>query len=300
MVILGAAMVQAAPHSQYMRVLDITIRVENVEDTLEDIRRLAGQNLTSSVQLGEQGFSWAHFERRVPAAAMQQTMQTLRGLGEVLGENESTFYLGREIRDLEARLAANSLEIQRLLILMGNAANLNILMTIDGNLARAERERDDLIGRLNYLNNTAGQPYIIIHLAEVSPIMPLRVDEPAPTFWQRLGNSFTGSVSVIVAAFEYFVVFLTLAALPLGLLAVAGWLIYILIRRLTRPKVLATAPMAVPAAPVAVPAAAFTAAAEIPQSEIPQNSEEIPQNSAEMQQNSEEIPQNSENEEDVR
>ncbi|MDR2166394.1 MAG: DUF4349 domain-containing protein [Clostridiales bacterium] len=235
-IFLSTTPTHASPDRHYRRVSDITIRVESVEAAIFHIRALAGQNLSSSVELSEAGFAWANFERRVPATAHPQVMQTLRSLGEVLSESENTMYLGGEIRDLQARLSANELEILRLTILMENAANLNVLMAIDTNLSRAQRERDNLMGRLNYLNSTAGQPHINIFLTEPG-ISPLGIEIEPLTFWQRMGASFTGSLTVILAGFGHFLVFLALAAVPLAILGVLALFAILLFRRLNRPKI---------------------------------------------------------------
>ena len=235
--------IYAAAVPQYRRTSTITIRVDDVEAAAAVISHMAGQNISAEMNLGEVGFSSASFERRVPAGPGHlMFMQQLRELGEVISEAEFTQYQGEEIRRLETQLSANAVEIERLMSLMSNASTLNILMTIDQSLSRAERERDFFTGRLNYLRNVIISPYVVINLVETLP-EPLIIYIDEPSFGQRMGDAFVGSIEAILAGAGHFVVFLTFAAIPLAFLGAVAFATVKIARKYIKPKSLAASPV---------------------------------------------------------
>jgi len=233
-VLMFATVLYAAPNQHYRRVTQISVHVDCVAEAAEIIRGLPGQNLSSDMHLAAPGSSSAHFERVVSPTEHGHVMNVLRSMGEVVSETENTLYRGQEIRELQARIAGSNLEIQRLQMRMQAARNLDMLVMIDSSLSSAERERDRLQGRLNYLTNSVNQPAISISIWEGLP------PELAPyeqSFWTRMGDSFMSSVTVIVAVFGHFVVFMTVAILPLGILGVMGLIAWRIVRRFSQPKV---------------------------------------------------------------
>jgi hypothetical protein len=229
--IWGTAL-NANPHQQYQRFFDITIRVDDVEAAIQTIRAMDGHNLYSDMRLGEQGDSWASFQRRVDVTAHAAIMDVLRNMGHVLREGEHAIYLGQEIRDIEAGLVGNAREIERLLNLMATAQNLNVLVSVDNQLAWAERNRDQLRGRLNYLQNTAFHPYVNITLTE--SWLEIERDDEVLTFGQRLANAFKASVNGILTFLGHVAVFFAAAFIPLIILAILAFIILLVLRRMFR------------------------------------------------------------------
>jgi hypothetical protein len=211
----------------YRRVTQITIKVDCVEEAIRTIRLLDGQNLHSSLDIGQRGFNQAYFERRVSMAAYNTVMETLRSLGEVINESENTQYMGAEYRNLQTLLWSNNIEMQRLFALMSGASGLNILMAVDVNMTRAERERDSIRGRLNYIDNAVHHPYVNIHLTEVMP----RPDPNTFTFWERMGSALSSSWNGFLTVLGHILVFFATASIPLIILAVIALMVFRIIRR---------------------------------------------------------------------
>jgi len=90
--------VAASETMHYQRTTNITIKVDCVEEAIATIRLLDGQNLQSSLYIGQKGYNQAYFERRVSLAAYNTVMEILRNLGEVINEREDTQYMGAEVR----------------------------------------------------------------------------------------------------------------------------------------------------------------------------------------------------------
>jgi hypothetical protein len=182
--------------------------------------------LQSSLTIGQKGSNEAFFERRVSITAYNAVMEILRNLGEVINESESTEYMGAEYRHMQTRLWSNSVEMQRLFELMRGASNLNILMAVDNNLSNAERERDWLRGRLNFLDNAVNHPYVHIYLTET---MPPRPDPPG--FWPRIGTALSSSWNGFLTFIGHALVFLATASIPSILIAAGVFLLIHIIRR---------------------------------------------------------------------
>ncbi|MCL2169880.1 MAG: DUF4349 domain-containing protein [Defluviitaleaceae bacterium] len=228
--VLAAGMTVYA--SDYRRVTNISIRVDNVEDAVGALRGLAGQNLSSDVAISQRyGASFAHIERAVPRALHGAVLDALREFGDVTHESEFTVYYGSQMRELSIRLDAANNEIQRLLELLAGASSLDVLIAVDESLSRAERERNALQGQLNVLNASALQPIIVISMSETMPAMARFTDAQPYTLGERMANSFAGSWNMIIAGLGHFVVFLSLAIIPLGILGGLGLVVWLILRK---------------------------------------------------------------------
>jgi len=220
----------------------IEIEVECLETATEIIRGLNGYNLESSVFLHESPHdrgAWrsASFVRRVDYWAFAHVQDVLRGMGEVHFETENAQFLGAQIMDLDARLAALTQEIERLSIMMAASDSLDVLIAIDVRLSQVTWERNNVIGTRNMLLAQVASPVINIWINEAMGERP----EPARAgFGSRVVDSFMDSLSATGTVAGNFLVFIARVFIPFMVYAVLALiLIWVCIavrrRRAARP-----------------------------------------------------------------
>ncbi|MCL2397623.1 MAG: DUF4349 domain-containing protein [Defluviitaleaceae bacterium] len=223
LLLAGSVSLQASsPADSQRREFNIGIVVDCAEEASEIIHGLSGHNLSSTVFFYEHGGS-AHFRRRVDIDFYDQVLNTLRSLGDVHYENESTINMAAEMLDLQARLTANGDEIARLTAIMADSATLDVLIAVEGRLSQAAWQRDLLMGRINQINNTTAYPYLNINVWEHPP-EPVLIALP---FADRLGQSFVDSAINLTVLAGDFLVLLASVAIPFALiggLAALGWI----------------------------------------------------------------------------
>lgn len=210
----------AAQPRFHLQNYDITIAVESVEHAAYIINGLSGYNLDAFVSLNEH-HSEGSFRRRIDSWAYRSVQETLRSLGEVISENETVIYLGNEVTDLEAQLAINAQEFQRISLMMEASDSLNVLTMLSDRLGQLSRTRDGLLGRRNQILVQTSSPVINIFIVQIPEILEEEEIIP-PTFLERLGNGFVNSFrgtgvffGVVLIAFAYMF-------FPLIILAVIG------------------------------------------------------------------------------
>jgi hypothetical protein len=117
------------------------------------------------------------------------------------------------------------MEAARLNSMLQTASGLSVMMEIELRISQVQAQRDNMISRLNTINNTTAMPFVYIHIWDVAALY-----EYAPiTFGQRMAGAFTDSAAYMAGLAGNVVVFLAAIILPGGILAaggVAAWLVF--------------------------------------------------------------------------
>lgn len=209
---------------QISRSHSIEIHVECIEAASEVISAMNGYNLDSQVHFSDAGHGgyWGHrgwqpwgrratFTRRVDAPMFRHVQEVLRDLGEVIYENEHSWYFGAEILDIETRIAVLSQEMERLSLMMAASDSLNVLIAVNDRLGVVSRNRAELTGRRNHIVAQTQQPIITITLVELPEDLPPRTP---PTFRERVSRSFTNSLENTQIFFENLIVLAARISIP--------------------------------------------------------------------------------------
>lgn len=194
----------------------IEIEVECIDEARKIINELNGFNLNSYV-----GQNHANFTRRVDDWAYRHTQEVLRGLGEVIYEQENAQHLGAEIFGLNTRFAVISTEMERLTLMMAASDTLDVLIAINDRLSNVSRDRDEISGRRNVLLTQASSPIIHISLTQTREDMP---PLDPKTFGERVSESFLNSWENTRRVTENLLVFATRFSVPFAI-----WIAFIVI-----------------------------------------------------------------------
>ncbi len=166
---------------------------------------------------------------RIPSAALNRTLGELKNLGTVEQIQTSSDDVTRQGQDLDARISALSVSIDRLLELMAGAQTTEILLTLEREITDRQAQLDSLRAARSLLSDQVSMSTIVLTLSSVAAAP---VGTPS-TF-----------VDALVAGWASFIAFFTGLAFVLGyllpwivLLGILALVTVILVKRRTKPAI---------------------------------------------------------------
>ncbi|MFN2604214.1 MAG: DUF4349 domain-containing protein [Gemmatimonadaceae bacterium] len=201
-----------------------SVEVDKIDPAIVKLRQLAvqlgGYIGNSSMSGGRDQVKSATLELKIPAQRFDQAINGLGTLGKVESVNSTAEDVGEEYVDVTARVNnAHRLEDRLIALLATRTGKLQDVLSVERELARVREEIERYEGRLRYLKSRVA-----------TSTLSVTVHEPLPILGQGPGQN--PIVAAIRAAWRNFVGFISagIASLgiliPLGVLALLGWIIY--------------------------------------------------------------------------
>jgi len=206
-----------------------SVEVDKIDPAIVKLRQLAAQLGgyigNSSMSGGRDQVKSATLELKIPAQRFDQAINGLGTLGKVESVNSTAEDVGEEYVDITARVNnGHRLEDRLIALLATRTGKLQDVLSVERELARVREEIERYEGRLRYLKSRVA-----------TSTLSVTVHEPLPILGQGPGQN--PIVAAIRAAWRNFVGFIAAAIaslgvlIPLGALALLGWIIYRRIRR---------------------------------------------------------------------
>lgn len=174
---------------------------------------------------GESADASATLVLRIPAEALDATLDALRELGEVESLQTSATDVTTAARDLEARISGLASTIARLTSFQGAASSVDDLLEIEKEITTRQTELEDLRAQQTALSERVAFSTITVTLRETAASVA------APdTFWGGLVLGW----NALVAFFGAFFVVLGVALPWLLLAAIVALVVILLVRRARR------------------------------------------------------------------
>jgi hypothetical protein len=232
-----AVMQDVTSDRMIVRTASLSLVVEDTEETLQAIERLAGEleGYVSDLRTWRQDDQLAATVTvRIPEASFDLARDRIKDLAtEVDGENVSGQDVTQEYVDLDARL--NNLEVaeEELLELLGSAQETHkdaeSILAIYREIANVRQQIEQIKGRMQYLENTSALATLTIN------ITPEEIDEPVvEPGWEPLSrardalralvNALKFLVDVLIWVVLFLVPLAAVLALPLVLVALVWYL----------------------------------------------------------------------------
>lgn len=221
---------------------NLTLTVEKTVETREKINDIvaefAGQGayvVTSSESgRGENRQPYVNMVIRVPVGQFDSIMDQIAAMGVRVDERyENAQDVTDEYVDLEGRIEAMQVSIERLKELMRDAAFTEDLLNAEEQLSRREAELEAYQGRLNYLAQSASLSRINLSLT------PYELSEPIDSSWKP-AETFRRAVEDLVYSmqdFTDFMIYFGISFLPwLVFFGLIIWGVVALVRRRRRKK----------------------------------------------------------------
>lgn len=208
------------------------IEVDKVDPAILKIRQLAAQVggyiTNSSISGGRDQIRQATLELKIPVTKYDQAVGSLSTIGKLETVNSTAQDVGEEFVDVTARVKnAGRLEERLITLLSTRTGKLDEVLRVERELARVREEIERYEGRLRYLSARVAMSTLTITVHEPAPILGNTPGEnPISAALRRAWKNFVGLVAALIASLG--------VAIPLALLAFAGWMGY---RRWKRRKI---------------------------------------------------------------
>jgi hypothetical protein len=196
----GGASLPAQLDRKIIQVATLTLSTDKVSQHIEDVGNIAasaGGYVASSTFGNDGDRQTASITIKVPGGAYQDTVVKLRRLGEVTREDASSDDQTEQYTDLQSRLRNLQATEAQYLQFLGNAANLNEVLTLQDriNLVRADIEQ--VQGRIDLLAKQTDFATITVHLTP--PIAgALPKSDPANNPLEVAQEAFDASLTVLL------------------------------------------------------------------------------------------------------
>jgi hypothetical protein len=218
----------------------LIIRTGNISMTAEDTRATQeaiedmvagweseGAFVVSSNEYGGEvdGSPYISMQIRVPSAHFDTAMDSLADMAvDVLSRSESGQDVTEEYVDLQARLESLETARQRLLEIMQEAQSTEDLLMAEQQLTYREAEIESIVGRIQFLEQSAALSSISIDL------QPYILSQPVDTSWrpaETVREAFDSLLGNLEGLADFLIIFV-IAILPI--MAIIGVIIYGIVR----------------------------------------------------------------------
>ncbi len=191
----------------------IDVGVEDVARNFQEILRIAeteGGHIVSSSLTNVDDEQAGDVTIRVPHDRYQDVLGRIRLMGDVTLENSEGNDVTEEYTDLQARLRTLEATEQRYLDLLGQAKDINEILTVQDRLDGVRGQIEQVVGRINLLDGLTEMSTITVHLrlsaaaADTAPNggpHPLRAAEQA---WDASLNALRGMATAVVVVGVFF------------------------------------------------------------------------------------------------
>jgi len=238
----GTSQDRAATDRLVIRSAQIAVRVQDVDDALDSVKRLASsagatvQNLSVSqdgspvMPLGVEDVASSSSPRsasvtlRVPADKLAGLIGQLEKIGTVTSQSEAADDVTEQHVDLSARLKNMQAEEVRLRSFFDRAKNVTEMLAIETELARVRGEIESLQAQIDYLERQAAQSTLTIDLYE-----PGSVVRPDGVDW-GFREAVTAGVQAAATAIRTLLT-IVIALAPFALVALIVWAAIVALRR---------------------------------------------------------------------
>ena len=196
---------------------DLTMETTDFEQSCADLERMTAETggyIESSGVSGRKGERSAHYTLRVPQEKYETFYAQLGDNCHVTSSNRWSEDVTEQYTDIETRLATLQTKHERLVELLGQAAQMEDIISLENALADCEYEIDSLTGEKRRYDNLVDFATITVSLREVQALTAVsggtgfgaQLMQAAQSGWRGLAGFVRGAVLWAVAAWPLLLV----------------------------------------------------------------------------------------------
>jgi len=218
----------------------IDMQTENFADAAARLRSLTlgvggfieSSNSYVNFSDGNRDYMYGSFTLRVPTESYEAVKADIEAVGQVVSTSDSSADATDEYYDSESRVKSLRAQETSILGMIEKAQKIEDLILLEQRLSEIRTDIELYQSRMNTIDRQASFSTIHVELTEVRVYESIKI---APkTTWEKIQNSFIGSINDILTFFEGLIIVLAYALLPLLLLAVLVFIGWRLLRRAKR------------------------------------------------------------------
>ncbi len=207
--------------------ISIQVEKDDFSKGFASVTRIAGNNGGFVLSSQTRGQRAGTLTLRIPAKRFDDAMLSLRAIGTVQAQSVTGRDVTAEFIDLHARLDIANSRRTVLLGLQSRATTIGEVLTVQRQLDNVQLQIEQLQGQLNFFADQVAEATIRVDVHEKdAPTLQQAstVDNPSlGSAWDHAVQGFLNVVSAVVIGLGYLI--------PLGILALAVWLIMLGVRR---------------------------------------------------------------------
>ncbi|MFF4172756.1 DUF4349 domain-containing protein [Streptomyces sp. NPDC001744] len=248
----GAAPGKAAPKApagqHVIRTATLSVEVADAAKALAAARRVTaeagGRVENESTERVDDAYLASHVVLRVPQERYDSVLTELAGAGRLLSRKADAKDVTDQVVDVQSRIASQRASVARVRALMDRAERLSDVVTLEAELSRRQADLESLLAQQSSLADRTSLATITLQLSEKRKAKKAEEKPPAPEEGRPgVLDALGGGWSALVGVVSWIVVVLA---------ALAPWLavalaVFVLWRRLVRPRLAARRPLRVPA-----------------------------------------------------
>lgn len=166
---------------------------------------------------------------RIDARHFDNILNDIKGLGEVIDDRIYSSDVTEQYFDTEGRLKILKIEYDHLEEYMRSLTKPDDIFKTRMRMTELQTEIERLTGTLNKWNNLVELSTIYISLTEKYPDEIAKKQEN--TYWDRIVNAFSRSITGVVNAFGDLLIFIIEAIPTLIILALLAWIAYRVVKK---------------------------------------------------------------------
>jgi len=188
------------------------------EDALAIASAAGGYVEGESASRDDEGLTYATLTLRIPSEKFDEVVSDVADLGEVVSTQVSTNDVSAEYVDMESRLRHLQAEEAFYLSLIAKAQTVQEMITIQEHLDAIQLEKEQVQGRMNFLDQQVGYSTLTLSVDETGP------EDEGEGFWASVGDAFRSfgrGMGQLAVGFFYALPYLLIAAA----IAIVIWLL---------------------------------------------------------------------------
>jgi len=210
--------------------MSIRVAKDGFSDGFAAVTRIAEHNGGFVLSSQIRGKRAGTLTLRIPAKRFDDAMLALRDVGVVQAQSVTGKDVTAQFIDLRARLRNAIGQRTVLRNLMARATTIQETITVQNHLSRIELQIEQTQGQLNFIEDQEAEATVRVDLHErnaTQEVPTTEVENPSlGSAWDRAVQGFLNVVAAVVVGLGYLI--------PLGILALAAWLITLAVRRRRR------------------------------------------------------------------
>ncbi|MGJ9383914.1 DUF4349 domain-containing protein [Salipaludibacillus sp. CF4.18] len=221
---------------------ELSIIVDNYTDTQslieEEIAQYGGFIAETSVyQHGENESQSGYITVRIPQKYFYPFLNELEANSiEVLEKSTNGNDVTEEFVDLDSRLKSKEIVEERLTSFLENAENTEDLLVISQDLSEVQEEIEQLVGRMNYLEDRVSLSTVTVHMEERAVNVSSLHDRETLNTLERAQSLFMDTINTLITIFSRLFVFVIGLSPIIVPLIIVGFGVFLLKKRQKKNK----------------------------------------------------------------
>ncbi len=212
---------------------EMTIEVENFHKAVDSIKneaeKLGGYIVESSYHEVNRDSLNGTIIIRVPQPYFHSFLDHVASTnGKVLHQSTTGNDITEEFVDLDSRLKSKRVVEERLLGFMEQAETTESLLKISNDLAKVQEEIEQIVGRMNYLENQVALSTLTFYIEERNVELTSFQEKDALNTWGQSKQMFIQTINMILqGCSKLIVLFVGLSPILIPISGVGAWLIWL-------------------------------------------------------------------------